>query len=343
MRTVLITFFILFSFSSFSKKDSLTYEEAYNQIGFMLNDSIPSDFKKAVFITESAYYNNLLNWDVFVEEIDNIKLRVQLFSEMNEGNFLYNESDKDQILLHGSLFKVLTDTFPFIATRDTVYYNFPYKYDFDDVFGQQNWPNMFVSKLMETRKGNCHSMSYLYKILADDLGINAYISLAPLHMYIKVKSKKLGMYNTELTNVSFPQDAWIMSSGFIHTDAIRNSLYMDTLSSKETIAICLFDLAKGYERKFGFGDGEFMLKCCNKTLEYFPSHVSSLLLKSKILLHQRVVIENLETSKILVDKEYLGIISKIHRLGYRRMPKEMYLRWIGSEVLINTDLQLLEK
>ena len=83
----------------------------------------------------------------------------------------------------------------------------PYSYDFDDPFGHKDWDNMFVSKLLNTGKGNCHSLPYLYKIIAEELGISAHLALAPNHIYIKHKNEKDGWYNTELTSGIFPIDA----------------------------------------------------------------------------------------------------------------------------------------
>jgi|TARA_B110000261_G_scaffold141372_1_gene161993 hypothetical protein len=317
--------------------ESLAYEKGYRSINGMLVDSAQSNFKDAVYYTENAFYGDSLSKDWFQEQLNNIKDLTIIHAVTNHSSFQYNKKDSSDILLHASLFKILTDTIPLLKIGEKAILNKPYTYDFNDVFGKQDWSNMFVSKLLVSKKGNCHSLSYLYKILSEELGIKSYISLAPLHMYIKVHSEEHGMYNTELTNASFPNDAWMMSSGYIHTDAIRNSLYMDTLSKQESIAICLFDLAKGYERKFGVGNGEFMIKCCNTVLKYFPNHVSSLILKSKVLLHQEVKrdpntlpIKKTDEGDVLVSQEYVSIIAKLHRLGYRRMPKEMYLRWMGT-------------
>jgi|TARA_B110000261_G_scaffold141371_1_gene161989 hypothetical protein len=333
LRIVLLFLLFITVFEASASNDSLAYEKAYRSINGMLVDSVQPSFKKAVFDTENAFYGDTLNWDWYQKKINLIATTATSYASSNEKNFKYNKKDSNVILLHASLFKVLTDTFSMFSIRGEVALNEPYTYDFNDVFGKKDWANMFVSKLLTSKKGNCHSLSYLYKILSEELGVKSYISLAPLHMYIKIHSEEYGMYNTELTNVSFPMDAWIMSSGYIHTDAIRNSLYMDTLSVQESIAICLFDLAKGYQRKFGVREGSFMLKCCNTVLKYYPNHVSSLILKSKVLLHQQMnnkKVANVKEGEVLVDEKYVGVISTLHRLGYRKMPKEMYLRWMGT-------------
>ncbi|MET3012941.1 transglutaminase family protein, partial [Flavobacterium psychrophilum] len=132
-------------------------------------------------------------------------------------------------------------------------------YDFQDVFGHKTRENLFVSKLLETRKGNCHSLPYLYKILCEELGVDANLALAPNHVYIKHRNIKEGWYNTELTSGIFPIDAWIMASGFVHIDAISNGVYMKALNNRESIAVVMIDLADNYNVKFPNNDGTFIL------------------------------------------------------------------------------------
>jgi hypothetical protein len=192
--------------------------------------------------------------------------------------------------------------------------------------GREDWSKMFVSKLLKDHKGNCHSLPYLYKILAEEIGVSANLSIAPNHLYIKHSSKQIGMYNTELTSATFPIDAWLMSSGYIHLDAIRSGIYMDTLDNKESLALCLLDLAKGFERKYGTVNDDFILKCINQSLKYYPNSIDALLFKSELLLRK---FRNKETiNSQLVFKEYENLIIKIHQLGYRKMPEKMYQNWL---------------
>jgi hypothetical protein len=175
--------------------------------------------------------------------------------------------------------------------------------------------------------------------LADEIGANAWLSLAPNHTYIKTRSEKDGWYNTELTSGYFPHDAWIMASGYIHLDAIRNGLYMDTLSNREAIALTMIDLAQGYEKKFGPKDGQFILNACNTALEAFPDFENALLLKAETerqLLFKRhgVSFGAAEIPPTLREDSAFKSLTEqyghINRLGYRRMPDAMYLDWLVS-------------
>lgn len=182
----------------------------------------------------------------------------------------------------------------------------------------------------------------MYKILAEELGVTVHLTLAPNHIYIKNYSQKTGWYNTELTSASFPIDAWLMASGYVHMDAIRNEIYMDTLSQQESLALTLLDLAQGYERKFGVQDGEFILKAADKALEVNPNFINALLLKAetqKNLFEGKMLMKSVVDPNILIQQdedartlflEMQNIYVKIHQLGYRQMPEEMYLDWLTS-------------
>lgn len=239
------------------------YQQAYNQIDSMLSKKILLSFKKAVFTTENAYYDRGIDYNQINQAIDALVHLVKFVSSTEPID--YSESDKVFIMNHSAIFKVLSDTIPLFLDSAHQYVHLPCTYDFDDMWGEKDWTKMFVSKLLTSGKGNCHSMPYLYKILADELGIPAYLALAPNHIYVKTYSQKMGWYNTELTSGTFPIDAWIIASGYVTVDAVRNGLYMDTLNTKQCVANCLLDLAQGYQHKFGKADPDFVVKCCTTT------------------------------------------------------------------------------
>ena len=218
---------------------------------------------------------------------------------------------------------------------DTFIINFsPFQYSFTDPFGKQDWSNMFVTKLLSTHEGNCHSLAYLYKILTDEIGAKCWLSLAPNHIYIKNYSEKLGWYNTELTSGTFPTDAWVMVSGYVNPEAIKSGLYMDTLSNQQSIALCVLDLAKEYEfQTHNYYDG-FILKCCNLVLQYHPVNPMALLLKAetfkKVWLKEREERFPKPTSTIT---EMQNAYITLAKLGYREMPEKMYQQWLQEMVI----------
>jgi hypothetical protein len=302
------------------------FEESYNLLKSMIKDNSKYNFKKAVLSVENAYMEGKLDTAAVNNEI---RVLVNLCNSLISDRFLaYVENDKKDVNKWASVYQVMCDSIPLVINEKQYTY-VPFTYDFQDVFGKDELSNMFVSKLLHTRKGNCHSLPYLYKILCEELGTTAHLALAPNHVYIKHQNKKYGWYNTELTSGIFPNDAWLMASGFIHVDAITNGVYMRALNDKESIALVLMDLADAYQKTYPENDGEFLLKCSETALQAYPNFTTALILKAET--HKKKVEEEPDVSKAEkqfneLQKEY----AYIHQLGYRHMPQEMYLNWLVS-------------
>ncbi len=313
------------------------YLAAYNELEQMLSDKAPANFKRAVFVTENAYYDNSLSYDDYDKIIQSLTRFCFQISKNRKLN--YNFPDSSRIQKFASIFTMMNDTLPVtLSANDTVYY-FPYRYDFDDFAGNNDWSKMFVSKLLNTHTGNCHSLPYLYKIIAEQMGETAHLALAPNHIYIKHWSKKDGWYNTELTSGTFPIDAWLMASGYIHLSAVQNGIYLDTLSLKQSIALCALDLAQCYKHKFGADSTAFVLKCCILALQHFPLCINAMLLKAetqKAILENYMKQNNIASAKETFNnpnakklyEEFEALYGKIYQLGYRKMPDARYKKWI---------------
>ena len=325
MDTITNKNFLLDSLNALSKVDTVSVQFDYFNYAFgvsgMLDSTYNSNFKIAVFLVENAFFDGRLDYDVYNLHIRELFFLAELFERSNIENFEYDKEDKSFVLKHAAIYKTMKDTISISFGADTISH-MPFLYNFDDFNGAKNWQNTFVSELLKSGKGNCQSLSYLYKILADEYEIETHLALAPNHMYIKHASVKSGMYNTELTNASFPDDAWIMASGYISLNAIKNGIYMEALDEKQSLSLTLFDLAKAYEKKYGIQDGEFMLKCCHKALEHYPQFINAKLLKERVL--------KSKIDEVGISKEYETLILDIYNSGYRKMPEEMYRKWLQS-------------
>ncbi len=313
-----------------AQTDSLTaiYQSAYVTINNMLIGNEPVSFKKAVFITENAYYHNEMSYESFNTYIQYL---VKISEAYRKANSLkdYNFSDSTELAISASVFKIMKDSI--YDTRGNLVLK-PFIYDFDDSFAENNWSKMFVTKLLITHTGNCHSLPFLYKILCEEQGVKAYLAYAPNHIYIKQRNKKDGWYNSELTSGQYPIDAWVIASGYVSTETIKNSLYMDTLSQKQSLAQCLIDLARGYERIKKENAFDFVNMCYNTALKYNPNYVEALLYKSETLKKQYDNYNSIGiASKALeIYPEMQTAYVKLAKLGYREIPEEMYYQWINS-------------
>ncbi len=328
MRKLLFTtLLLLFSlFCANAQNQEKLFEHSYALLQRMLENDNDYSFKKAVFSIENAYLNNKLD-TIFVN--NQIKILNSLTNSLIQNRFLaYLEKDKAKVNKWASVYQVMCDSIP-LEINGKLYQYEPFGYNFTDVFGHQNRENLFVSKLLQTRKGNCRSLPYLYKILCEELGAEAHLALAPNHIYIKHNSIKDGWYNTELTSGIFPTDAWIMASGFVHLDAITNGVYMKALNQNESLALLLIDLADNYNAIFPKNDGQFILKCCELALKQYPNFANALILKAETYKKQisNINEEQLYNQKFKeLEKEY----GHIHNIGYRFMPESMYFNWLIS-------------
>ncbi len=323
MKNIYILFLLFLFNTSIQAQTSQTYYlDAFNEIDLMLSTNSMS-FKKAVYLTENSYYNNQLDYDVFEGVIafyGSMSKNITLSGDIID----YRERDKDVAMAQCAVFTFMTDSIS-VTTAKGIVVHPPFTYNHEDFVGLKDWSNMFVSTLMQTKKGNCHSLPYLYKMIMDELGYESHLALAPNHIYIKANNKKVGWYNIELTCGDFPTDAWYAASGYIHTDAIRNGIYMRALSDKEAVAMTLVDLAQGYQAKFGIEDGSFILKCCNTALEHFPNYINAMLLKAEILTELYR-----ESNDEELFSQMTELYTNIHKLGYRKMPQQMYANWMNS-------------
>jgi hypothetical protein len=286
-------------------------------------------FKRAVFMTENAFYDSLLSYKDFDATIMNLQHLAEDWLKYNRlPNYGYEDSD--EVNKGFAIYKLMKDTIQLRLSSNNAYMLVPYKYDFNDFFGEKNWVNMFVTKLLSTNSGNCHSLPYLYKILCDELGVTqAWLSFAPYHIYIKNHCEGIGWFNTELTSGQFPVDGWIMASGYISPDAVRSGIYMDTLSTQQAVANCVLDLAKGYERKFGVYTDSFLIRCCDLTLRYHPNNINAIIYKAEILKKMYLIYKSENpavASKIYSDMEKLYVSAL--DLGYKEMPEKMYRQWL---------------
>ena len=125
------------------------------------------------------------------------------------------------------LFRAMSDTMKIkLPNMETSVMSSPVKYDFEDFKGEKDWTKMFVSKLLSTKSGQCHSLPLLYLILCEATDTEASLAFSPSHTYAKFKDQQGNWYNVELTRGRITSDAVIMASGYITAEALKNKLYM---------------------------------------------------------------------------------------------------------------------
>ncbi len=311
------------------------YEKTYADILQMLTGKIPIDLKRAVFLVENPYYQNKLNYTNYCKQIDSL---VFICKQIMADN---NLSSKNYMACHYAIQKLFSEKVTYKNTQGKTTIFEPLVYDlsiYDDGWDIKDHTEQFVTKLLNIKMGQCHSMPLLYLILANELNINAYLALAPNHSYIKFGNPKQA-YCFETTNGTFTSDQWIVSSGYISATAIKNQIYLAPLSTQQVLAQCLTDLEAGLEERCG--KSMFSIKCANTTLEFNSNSI-----KAVLTIHNFINAECAHTAKKYHFPKYedyhkypelkqqfdklLDYELKVEGTGYQKITPEQYEEWRKS-------------
>jgi len=282
-----------------------------------------------VFIVENTFTNGELNYTAFKGKLDEL-------ADICRGLAGPDTSPTARFM---ALHRLMTDTVQVSNAGKVVSKHLPYRYDYADFRGEKDHTKQFVSKLLRTGTGQCHSMPLLYKLLADQLGVKAYISMAPNHSFIQVKDRTGRLYRYEATNGHFVSDAFHMTSGYIKAGALKNGAYLDTLTLKQTLASEVLDLALGYEHYYGFD--AFVEKCAALGLKYYPQGMQGHIIAYDAALARfnraanKAAPPSFAAAMLVPElKSLWGAVERRKRtldeLGFEEMPKAQYNKWLQS-------------
>jgi len=311
------------------------FRNAAKELNNSLNGLKPMSLKQTIFAVENAYFEGKLDYSEFDKQIQDL-ITIAKLKAVQDG-YDWNNPQTRNIML----FRVMADTLKVKSISEERYLtSYPMQYDFEDYAGKKNWSKMFVSKLLATKSGQCHSLPLLYLILCEETNTPAHLAFSPSHTYVKFKSQNGNWHNLELTNGRIVSDAFILGSGYITSEALKNHLYMEPLTKQQTIALCLADLAKGYTKKYGYDS--FVSQCVDSTLKYDTSNIYARMIKSDYqTLHFDYVVNQVgqphpDILKTRYPKVYQLLTERnqtyqfIDKSGYQEMPEKAYEDWLNS-------------
>ncbi|MEC3876030.1 hypothetical protein [Chryseobacterium salviniae] len=313
------------------KAGTQSYYDAFSKLSGM--DSEKYSLADVNFTVENAFYDNKQNITKFKAGIQ--KTAKQLLQKMKERK----QDTESHVSKNLMIFEYFSKDMKLNGTNHKAF-----EYDFKDYMGQKDYSKMFVSKLLKTGTGQCHSMPLYYLMLAEAMNTEAYLSLAPNHSYIRFVDDEGKLRNMELTNGMFPTDNAFLESGYIKSEALQNKIYLENLTKKELLGMAYFDLARGYVSKFGYD--EFVNKVIDKALELYPNGIAPNMEKANI---SQVRFANV-TKQLGInpedkrDLQRIGYFpkaveqlnqineqfNKIDNLGYAEMPASAYESWLAN-------------
>jgi regulator of sirC expression with transglutaminase-like and TPR domain len=158
-----------------------------------------------------------------------------------------------------------------------------FKYDLTDPLGTKI-VNKLLPTYIETRRGNCVSMPALFIILADRLGVHVTASTAPFHVFVKFVDDTSGKtYNLETTSGGYPaRDTWFRQKMPMTDEAIKNGLYMKTLTKKESVAVMAELLL---EHDADMKRYHEIIDVAEVILKYYPNDVDAMLAEGTAYAH----------------------------------------------------------
>jgi hypothetical protein len=296
-----------------SNENTFSFE---NAIYLIENAYCNNTLSKASFINTIDFHANRIiqfsNANKFrLNRVDSIYLNKPGINTISKEE---KEKTFNKVLLNWAIYTYLTDTTYWKQNDGSYLPQYPITYNTADPFGSENWENTMVSNLILTgneyenysrqkggisstndptekvrssltKKGNCFSMAALFYIFSLRLQSDACLVTAPQHLYIQHKGFDGDYYNIELTTKSFPGSGTIKTYTNTSHDAVKNGISMRRLTEKDAIALCLVQLAKGYEHKTSSIDRneEFILECAETALKFDSLCLSAMLLKVQVL------------------------------------------------------------
>jgi len=327
-------------------KRTQPYADAIQALKDMLNGKRKLSLKDAYFTIEKAYGETYLSNQEYNNIITQSANFIKQWMQQNNQDIHNNENVHNAIQqflsqklsITNNQLKLVNKTdiivTPINANGTT---HLPFQYDFNDYSGEKDHRNFFLTKCLATGTGQCNSLPAVYLTLAEALGAQAYLSIAPQHSLIKYPDNKGAIQNYEPTSNWKISDQWYLDNMFIKNTAVEYGIYLSPLNKKQIVADCIIQLAFGYFKKFGIADSKFVKECINASKAEFPrnNNISIYFTYSNLYASQLVdamrkngINKISDTDKFPETKLIYAKLreneSIIKALGYQDMPKDMY-------------------
>lgn len=309
------------------------YYSAFDEINNMLSGQDTLNLGRAVFLIENAWHNNKFDYNDYK---NNIKASADFCNQKIEEEKL---DKNDNLVKNMMLFRFMVDT---LKTKDKATQkpltHFPVKYNYEDYESKISYDSHFVTTLMQTNTGQCHSMPLYYLILAEAIGAEAYWSFSPRHSFVKIQDRKGNWHNIELTAKAILSDTHYMNSSYIKAEALQNKIYLEPMDKTNTVAEMLLELARGYYQKYGYDD--FYLKCIDTAQQHLKNDLNAKILKSAYQTRLTLTIAHLLNApnpnimQELSPEAYQHFelmqaqYKEIDDMGYEELPVAVYSLWL---------------
>ncbi|MBO4597186.1 MAG: hypothetical protein J5676_04815 [Bacteroidaceae bacterium] len=230
--------------------------------------------KRATFLSEQAYLDGNLNYESdFCKPIEKAAGFLRRFIVANK---LEKYKTAKQIAVCDYMFS------PWSGNDYKAF-----EYDFTNEYPDNDWHYQLVSRTLKNHKGQCHSLPWTMKLIAEEIGAEMYIARAPQHCFVMYRDADNlfpeEWVNVEVTSHQFQPTSWIKKNSEIKDSAIIVGTYLTPLSDKQALACILENLALSYVSKYKVYNA-FTLKCASTSLAHYESNPTAIIVKAKSLI-----------------------------------------------------------
>ena len=258
-RIVIISLTILLYVCAHAEYSILYYERAYELIYRQLYHQSEVPFKDIVFAIENAYLGGTADYNDYNREIGRMVSALQQQAD----TYAYLEPTRNMALL-----RAISSCF---VEPNEANHGKPFRYDMLPTL-RLNYPHYgLVTTLLNTGRGTCRSMPYLFKILAEELGVEVYLSVAPKHLFIQHQDAMGKWWNFETTSGCYLSSEAMAELTGLRPAGIISKMYMSPLRDNELMIICLDDLMEAYFLRTGRYTDPFTRRCYGLGLMFFPN------------------------------------------------------------------------
>lgn len=149
--------------------------------------------------------------------------------------------------------------------------NRPFAYNMKDPLGTY-LPSKLLTNYIDSRLGNCISMPFLFMAVAERMGVTLTASTAPNHVFLKYRTDAGKMINLETTSGANPaRNAWIRQQMPMTDAAVKNGVYLKTLTKKETVVVMATLLVEHAMKEGRYGT---VLNLANVLLSHYPNYAA---------------------------------------------------------------------
>jgi len=202
-------------------------------------------------------------------------------------------------------------------------------YAFSDPNGDRNLRVRHLKGVLDTKRGNCVSMTRLYLAIAQRLGYPVYAVHVPDHIFVRYVDPNLEEQNIEASsNGGYISDEKYIKDLQISERGIKSGAYLKTLSNKEYLALLIAENAIYWGKH---GD-------INRAIKYLEYSV-------KLYPHSPEINDNLGIAYLDYSKKFKGEEAKRYaaksqfyqkqaiELGLAALPRKDYIKQMNFDVI----------